>query len=287
MPDSLSPIDYLVVGHITRDLLPAGQSAVGGTAAYAALTAVALGRRTGILTSTGPEWPPPGLLPTVSQFSVPAPATTTFENRYHDGQRCQYLHAVAATLTPDMLPAAWTGTPLIHLGPVAGECDPAWGEQWAGRAFLGLTPQGWMRQVDGGGRVRQTAWAAAARLLPLASAVVLSLEDVGGDWALAEAFARQTALLVVTQGRDGSTLFTRGQARHFPAPAVAEVDPTGAGDIFATAFFIALAGGTVPEQAIALATCLASRSVTRPGLAGVPTAADLAACMRQLESVTL
>ena len=39
MPDSLSPIDYLVVGHITRDLLPAGRSAVGGTAAYAALTA--------------------------------------------------------------------------------------------------------------------------------------------------------------------------------------------------------------------------------------------------------
>jgi hypothetical protein len=46
----LEPVDYLIIGHLTRDLLPSG-SRLGGTAAYSALTARALGLRVGILTA--------------------------------------------------------------------------------------------------------------------------------------------------------------------------------------------------------------------------------------------
>ena len=44
----LEPIDYLIIGHLTRDLLPNG-TRLGGTAAYAALTARALGHACGYL----------------------------------------------------------------------------------------------------------------------------------------------------------------------------------------------------------------------------------------------
>ena len=56
MPDvaSLEPVDYLVIGHVAHDLTPEG-SRLGGTAAYAALTARALGYRVGIVTAAGPE----------------------------------------------------------------------------------------------------------------------------------------------------------------------------------------------------------------------------------------
>jgi hypothetical protein len=52
----LEPINYLIIGHLTRDLTPDGPR-LGGTAAYAGLTASALGLRVGIVTSWGAEIP--------------------------------------------------------------------------------------------------------------------------------------------------------------------------------------------------------------------------------------
>jgi sugar/nucleoside kinase (ribokinase family) len=114
--------------------------------------------------------------------------------------------------------------------------------------------------------------------LGAADAAVLSIEDLLGDWTLAEYLAQHVPLLVVTLGRQGGVLFNHGQRLRFPALRVVEVDPTGAGDIFATVFFDALASGIQPGNAAHFAACLASRSVTRSGLLGVPDADDIAAC---------
>ena len=50
----VEPIDYLVVGHLVRDLTPEGPR-LGGTAAYSSLTAHALGLRVGVVTIWGSE----------------------------------------------------------------------------------------------------------------------------------------------------------------------------------------------------------------------------------------
>ncbi len=278
MTQALPPIDYLVIGHVTHDLLDGGYT-VGGTATYAALTAMALGARVGVVTSAGADFDVALLtgcgLAVVQQ---PASATTTFENHYLNGFRRQLLHARAETLTPPLIPAVWETTPLVHLGPVAWECDPALLAHFAGRAFVGLTPQGWMRQVDAAGQVAARPWAEAEVLLPLASAVVLSIDDVQGDWELIRYWAGQTALLVATTGREGGVLFCDGQPTAFPAVLVPEVDPTGAGDIFAATFFYALASGRPPYEAACTAACIASHSVQRVGLAGAPLVEELARC---------
>jgi sugar/nucleoside kinase (ribokinase family) len=54
------------------------------------------------------------------------------------------------------------------------------------------------------------------------------------------------------------------------------VDPTGAGDIFATAFMINYVhkGKKLVESAQA-ASALAAISVTRPGIEGIPTEAEI------------
>ncbi|MFP4395674.1 MAG: PfkB family carbohydrate kinase [Anaerolineales bacterium] len=255
---------------------------LGGTVAYAGCTAAALGREVGIVTSVGPAAALSPLEMCATIVSRPAPQTTTFENVYtEDGERRQFAYALAHPLGVADLPAAWQRVPVAHIGPIMDECDPGLVEHFAGRAFVGLTPQGWMRARDSAGRVHSKRWETAERLLPLASAVVLSLEDVGGDWAVIQSFARQTAILVITRGWLGGVLFLNGVAHTFPAFEAEEVNATGAGDIFATAFFVALTRELPPLEAVTFAACVAADSVRREGLDSAPGPGTIAACTAQ------
>lgn len=278
MNQNLAPIDYLVLGHVTHDILPNGGRVLGGTASYAALTAAALGRSVGMVTSTGIDADLSAFDNIVSIVRYPAPDTTTFQNVYIDGHREQFVYSFAAPLTAAKIPHVWTSSAIVHIGPILWECDPELADYFVGRAFVGVTPQGWMRTSDGQGRVLHQLWAEADHILPLASAVVLSVEDIGGDWELAVQFAQKTSVLVVTCGWDGGTIFLDGEPTTFPAVSVTEIDPTGAGDIFATAFFIAMAGGLRPMGAAQYAACLAAHSVKRVGLASTPRPEEIAAC---------
>lgn len=277
MPDLvlLEPVDYLVIGHVAHDLAPEGPR-LGGTAAYSALTARALGMRVGVVTASGPETSlaPLGDIPVVS---IESPNSTTFENIYTDHGRIQYLRAQAVRLDVNRVPNPWRSTPIIHLGPIANEMDAVLPAGFSPVLF-GLTPQGWMRRWDAEGRVHPTVWANSDEPLTQAGAVVLSREDVDGDEELIEQMAHQTRVLVVTEGPAGAVLFWNGDRRRFRAPEVPEVDATGAGDIFAAAFFVRFLNTRDPWEATRFATLIASRSVTRIGLAGIPTPREIEEC---------
>src|SRR5512136_429925 len=92
----LQPVDYLVIGNLSCDLTPAGPR-LGGTAAYSALTARALGLRVGIVTAWGGEVPLTSLDGIQVRF-MPAEHSTTFENVYPPEGRVQYLHHIAPDL---------------------------------------------------------------------------------------------------------------------------------------------------------------------------------------------
>jgi predicted RNA-binding protein Jag len=74
----------------------------GGTASYAALTAAALGRRVGILTSFETNLSLTAFDGAVTIVNYPAPSSTTFENIYTNGCRRQMIYTVAAA--PDARP---------------------------------------------------------------------------------------------------------------------------------------------------------------------------------------
>jgi sugar/nucleoside kinase (ribokinase family) len=267
-------IDYLLIGHVTTDLTPEGPR-LGGTVTFGALTARALGQRVGVLTSVpGSMRPFLGPLEGVEMVCIPTERATTFENISTPRGRQQIVHERAAPLHYEQIPAAWRAAPIVHLGPLVGEVDPA----MAGRfpdSLLGITPQGWMRRWDEAGRVSFTPWEGVERVAPLAGAVIYSIEDVGHDEALARAYARQAAIQVVTRGQIGCTLYMEGREIDIPAPRVSERDATGSGDIFATAFLIRLKATRDPLAAAQFATRIASDSVTRVGLAGVPSEAAI------------
>jgi len=272
-------VDYLVIGHITQDLTSEG-SRLGGTAAFSALTARALGLRVGIVTSVD-ERTSVKSLDGIPIVSTPSGRPTTFENIYAgEERRRQILHHQAAHIPFDLVPEAWRSTPIIHLGPVAQELDSELPKNLS-PSLLGVTPQGWMRTWNEDGHIFPCKWQNADCILSQAGAVVISREDVGGDEELIEAMAHQTRILAVTEADAGSVLYWNGDRRRFRAPKVEEVDATGAGDIFATAFFIRLQATRDPWEAARFATQLSARSVTRTGLDGIPTRLEIYECLME------
>ena len=82
---------------------------MGGTAAYSALTARALGLRVGMLTASGPETSLEALQD-IPVISLDSPQSTTFENIYTDHHRIQYLRAQATRIDFEAVPDVWRRT---------------------------------------------------------------------------------------------------------------------------------------------------------------------------------
>ena len=267
-PSSLEPVDYLVIGHLTQDITPHGLQ-LGGTASYAALTARALGLRVGIITSSGPE-ADLSALDGIQVVSMPTERSSTFENIHTPTGRIQYLYHVAPVLTAALIPDVWRSTPLVHLGPVCQEIDTSLLRAFPD-SFIGITPQGWLRCWDKDGRVKLCDWPESAFVLGHVSAAVLSIEDVQGKEDRIEEMLSAVRVLVVTEGAAGARVYWNGDMRYFTPPAVVEMDPVGAGDIFAASFFHRMALTRDPWESARFATLVAANSVTRKGKMGIPT----------------
>lgn len=279
MPSPLRPVDYLVIGHLACDQTAEGLR-LGGTAAYAALTAKALGLRVGVITVWGGELPLTAL-DGIQWCARPAERSTTFENRYTDHGRIQFLHHQASLITPRDIPPLWQQASIIHIGPIAQETGAAIFKRLRA-SLLGVTPQGWLRTWDKNGRVYPCEWPEAHSVLKQVDAAVISLEDVNGEESRIEAMAANCPVLAVTEGAGGARLYWGGDQYHFRALPQVEVDATGAGDIFAAAFFSRLYSTHNPWEAARFATHLASFSVTRSGLEGIPRPEEIQACLTEV-----
>jgi sugar/nucleoside kinase (ribokinase family) len=273
---SLEPIDYLVIGHITVDLTPSGPI-LGGSATYAALTARAMGLRVGVVTVRSTELPL-DLLAGIPVVAGEAEHSTTFENVYGPSGRVQYIRHVAPKVDYAIVPDVWRRAKIIHLAPVAQELSPFLPPDFQ-PALLGLTPQGWFRAWDADGRVRACAWPEASMALAQAGAGVLSVEDVANNEDELERLAHAARILAITEAAAGARLFWHGDSRRFRPPVVNEVDPTGAGDVFAAAFFTRLLNTRDPWEAARFANRMAAISVTRAGIAGVPSKDEVQNCL--------
>lgn len=266
--------DYLVLGHLTRDQQAHGERTPGGTALYAAMTAARLGLRAAAFTATAPsaeeaDWP-------FSLVRTPSESSSIFENRYSDGRRQQWLHAIAAPLDMVWLPPAWEAAPLVHLGPVLHECHldmlaafPA--------ARICVTPQGWMRRwhTPLPAVITRARWLPDPALLRRIDLLVMSVEDVEDDEALVAEYARACRVVVLTRGAAGLTLYVDAVPTYVPAAAAAERDPTGAGDVFAAAMLIRLDETDDPLAAARFAAQVAAVSVEGHGISRIPTRAEV------------
>jgi len=226
-------VDFLAIGHVCRDLV-GKDLLVGGAAAYASMTIKALGLRPAIVTSSAADENWADDLPDIPMHILESPVTTLFENIYHPQGRTQIIHAIAKRLAKNCVPAAWTGAPLVFVGPIANEVDPDVIDLFDGK-IIGIGPQGWMRRWDDGGRVYTVDWREASWVLPKTTVTFLSVEDLR-DPSLINRYIALANILVITDGAHGCKVYHGGESRVFGAPKVNGIDTTGAGDIFAAAF---------------------------------------------------
>ncbi|MBV9710931.1 MAG: hypothetical protein JO011_08465, partial [Ktedonobacteraceae bacterium] len=219
--------------------------------------------------------------PSISLHILPSPHTTTFANQYKDGFRTQYLYAQAEQIQFSDVPADWRNAPIVLFGPLAQEITPELITLFPRRpgAIIAATPQGWLRRWDTDRRVWPTPWQTADQILPLLDVLILSHDDLlpfsDGNRSEADAilveWSKRVPLLVATDGRHGATLFRKGCTQRFSSYPANEVDPTGAGDVFAAAFLTSLYQHGDPEQATDFANCIASFSIEQPDIQGIPT----------------
>jgi sugar/nucleoside kinase (ribokinase family) len=268
----IEPVDYLVIGHLTRDVTPKGV-ALGGTAAYSGLTALASGLRVGIVTACAEDEQFPEL-EGISVAALRGENTTTFQNIDTPKGRVQLILHRAHQLEASCIPETWRTALIVHLGPVAQEIDPDVVRVFP-RSLICLTPQGWLRAWDKNGNVYPTEWPEAQFVLEKAAIAVISLEDIDGDESRIEEMLESVRILAVTEGANGARVYWNGDLRRFLPPSVKEVDATGAGDIFAAAFFSRYQFTHNPWQAGRYATQISAVSVTRSGLTGIPTAEEI------------
>jgi sugar/nucleoside kinase (ribokinase family) len=280
-------VDILLIGHVTRDLigetLDSGHR-LGGTVSFAAVTALCMKRRPTIITRAASASDLDELPASVERLILPSATTTTFANVYTPHGRVQHVYTPAPAITAHDIPPAFRQPRAVLLGPLVNEITPDVAAFFGDDTLVAAVPQGWMRRWSEDGRVYHRRWENAAEILPHLDVLILSMEDIDGDLSRLEPVFPLVPLVVMTEYRDGSTIFQRNasgriiQTRIAPRPA-SEIDPTGAGDVFATAFLIRLQETGDPIHAARFANVTASYGVEHLGVLGVPTRETVLAYM--------
>lgn len=272
--------DYLVIGHITADIQPDGTCVLGGTALYSAITAAHLGARVAVLTRgvfgrevAGLKVPSlePILTDRISIVVQEADVPTAFVNEYHGSHRVQMMPHWAGPIDLNGLPPHWRNAKLVHLGPVADEIDR---RACTGLTtqFLGATPQGWLRQWprDTGGRVTHVPLKLPGALIDRLDSVIVSDEEIAYTREVVNRVGDRR-MSVMTRGPEGAQVIASGQKIDIPGYNVKVADLTGAGDVFAAAFFLKASDRTVSAlKAGEYANAVAALSIREIGAHGIP-----------------
>jgi hypothetical protein len=172
--------DVLIVGHVTKDLVDEGWRA-GGSVLYAAVQCQRLGLNVAAVTVCSSDIDPVALAPGVSWQVINDETSTTFENRYAEGQRSQQVLAQAQQIEIDDIPEEWQGAPVVLLMPVFRDIDEAILASFACWATLsGASVQGWLRELDITA-IQTPAETPSGRRWQGTDAVFLSEEDLAGE----------------------------------------------------------------------------------------------------------
>ena len=260
--------EFISIGHVTYDIYPE-KKLIGGSAIYSSLTAHNLGLSTGIITSRGIDFSCNGLLRGINIVSSLSDHTTTFCNSYHQGKRKQVINQIANKIKIDQIPEQWNKAKIVHICPIANEVDETIFDFFQNN-LVGLTPQGLMRKWDKKGQVYPKYWMPNIKISSKVDVLIFSEEDISVFPEVLEKYVSSIKIVIVTRGAKGSVLYWQGQKIVFPAFKAKEVDPTGAGDVFAAAFLIKYHQTGNPIESSRFANCVASFAVEEKGANSIP-----------------
>jgi sugar/nucleoside kinase (ribokinase family) len=196
------------------------------------------------------------LLPPLVRLGTPVryvegAATTTFAFHYEGDRRIMRIEAIGDTWAPEDLPPLPPSVSWVHVAPLArGEFPAETLAALARRYRVSFDGQGLVRVPEVGPLRLDDDY--DPDLLRHLRVLKLAEEE-------AEAVGDVTKLpvpeVIVTRGSRGSTVFVGGRSEDVPAHAL-DVDPTGAGDAFCTAYVVARSAGLTPVGAARRATAV-------------------------------
>jgi sugar/nucleoside kinase (ribokinase family) len=252
-----------VIGNVACDLVDGGPPRVGGGPFYAAKALRALGRPARILTRCTVA-DRDALLPDLIALGIPvtwreAAATSTFGIRYEGERRFMHVEAVGHRWTPaDVRDPTLRDIAAVHVAPLLrSDFPPETLAELARGRRLSLDGQGLVRP----GRTGELELDSDFDPAVLRHLSILKLAEEEAQAVLGDVDGRAVAELgvpevLVTLGPRGSVVHVGGEATFVPANEVKDVDPTGAGDAYSTAYLAARNDGVAPVAAARLATTL-------------------------------
>jgi 1D-myo-inositol 3-kinase len=257
--------DFVAVGHVTHDLY--GEAYVaGGCAYYGARTARALGARTGLVSVVGRDFRCDAAIDDLELALERTGDTTLFINTYgDDGVRLQHIRAEAPRVTPALLPPAWAQAEVVFLAPVLGELELREWRKAVSPRVLGIGVQGWIKEGNADGIVVPRPWQVEQELLATVDAACLSEDDHAQQPDLLERLLAAVPVVAFTHGKQGCDVYVKGRATRVGVYPTTERDPTGAGDVFSSAFFLSLGRGHSPLEAARIGAAAASIIVEERG----------------------
>jgi ribokinase len=264
--------NFIALGHLSFDVNvidngPPSSHIPGGAAAYAALTAVKHDLSTGVISSVGDDYPVDLILDGIDVRVVESEHTASFANYYDKGDRTQVLIASGNRISQAAVPSDWTTPDILFVGPLLHEL-PTDCVNWFDPKLSCLVPSGWLRRWGHDGAISHADMLPPFRgkkwdVIAVSESEIESLPE--------QQLFDLGEIICVTKGENGSRIWKDGDWTHIPIAAAEPVDFTGAGDIFATTFVIALSEGKDIEEAGVYAAAASAISIEATGLSGCPS----------------
>jgi len=209
------------------------------------------------------------LLSGLRVVAVPAASCPRYENRYAPtGEREQHLYHEGSALDEVDWAAVGAGDVAI-IAPAFHEFSSA--PQVVARtratALQGILR---MRLPDNRVRPRRDAISSTRRIVGRGELAFLSEHDTANPQRLAATLAKRGAIAVVTRAEQGALLYTGDTVHAFPAVPANQVEPTGAGDCFATSFTLRYHETGSLEEAMRFGLAAGSLAVEGRGMACIP-----------------
>jgi sugar/nucleoside kinase (ribokinase family) len=279
-------MDLLVLGNLLVDdvVFPDGRTRMGepgGATLYASLGASLWGLRTGLVSFRGQEYPSSALEALQARgidlggvHAIDGPGLRTW--LLYEGRRRRVVHHLdgptheQVSPTFEHIPGEWRGARAFHLAPMPFEVQAALVRDLAAHTpgLISLDPH---LEVNAGTLPR---WRG---VLPSVDVLFVSEDEVDDVAEDARAVAAQLA-----GGRLSLVLFKRGvrggvacdlreglRAVEWPPRAVRVVDPTGAGDAFASGVLAGLLRGDTLARALQRGVVSASFALEEWGCGGL------------------
>lgn len=243
---------YVAIGSVCWDEVDGGDRRLGGSVLFSGRVALEAGWDVRVLTSGTSELEAAAkaALPGVEVIVQPSKHDTVMAFGADADRGPQAVPTVADPIDLTAAAVHLDAATVVHLAPIMGEITPALVDAVATAGFVGITPQGLLRSRQPGSGALALLDAPEPWWAERAGAVVLSESEHA---RVAGRLRPDGRAVVVTRGECGCIGWCDGEEVDLPGIPLDHVAPEGtigAGDVFAGALFVALAGRQPFAQAL-------------------------------------